>query len=93
MNSANAAPRRPSYLNWRHFAAVAGPGLVVMLADTDAGSIITAAQSGALNVKINLGWIEDKSFTASAWARIETILAETARLRKEVMDLTYQKLG
>ncbi len=27
--------------------AVAGPGLVVMLADTDAGSIITAAQSGA----------------------------------------------
>lgn len=27
--------------------AVAGPGLVVMLADTDAGSLITAAQSGA----------------------------------------------
>lgn len=27
--------------------AVAGPGIVVMLADTDAGSIITAAQSGA----------------------------------------------
>jgi NRAMP (natural resistance-associated macrophage protein)-like metal ion transporter len=34
-------------LRWRRFAAVAGPGLVVMLADTDAGSIITAAQSGA----------------------------------------------
>jgi len=32
---------------WRHFLAVAGPGIVVMLADTDAGSIITAAQSGA----------------------------------------------
>lgn len=31
----------------RHFLAVLGPGLVVMLADTDAGSIITAAQSGA----------------------------------------------
>jgi len=28
--------------------AVIGPGLVVMLADTDAGSIITAAQSGAV---------------------------------------------
>jgi NRAMP (natural resistance-associated macrophage protein)-like metal ion transporter len=28
------------------FLAVFGPGLVVMLADTDAGSIITAAQSG-----------------------------------------------
>jgi Mn2+/Fe2+ NRAMP family transporter len=32
---------------WRRVAAVAGPGLVVMLADTDAGSIVTAAQSGA----------------------------------------------
>jgi len=33
--------------HWRRFLAVAGPGVVVMLADTDAGSIITAAQSGA----------------------------------------------
>ena len=33
--------------SWRRFLAVAGPGLVVMLADTDAGSLITAAQSGA----------------------------------------------
>lgn len=47
MNSSNAARRRSGYLDWRHFAVVAGPGLVVMLADTDAGSIITAAQSGA----------------------------------------------
>ena len=31
----------------RHWMAVVGPGLLVMLADTDAGSIITAAQSGA----------------------------------------------
>ena len=29
------------------FLATAGPGLVVMLADTDVGSLITAAQSGA----------------------------------------------
>jgi len=36
-----------SVLGWRHILAVAGPGIVVMLADTDAGSIITAAQSGA----------------------------------------------
>ena len=32
---------------WRRFLVVVGPGLVVMLADTDAGSVITAAQSGA----------------------------------------------
>ena len=31
---------------WR-FPAVFGPGIMVMLADTDAGSIVTAAQSGA----------------------------------------------
>jgi NRAMP (natural resistance-associated macrophage protein)-like metal ion transporter len=34
--------------NWALFLAVIGPGLVVMFADTDAGSIITAAQSGAV---------------------------------------------
>ena len=32
---------------WRRVLPVLGPGIVVMLADTDAGSIITAAQSGA----------------------------------------------
>ncbi|MBV9520991.1 MAG: divalent metal cation transporter [Hyphomicrobiales bacterium] len=31
----------------RRFFAVAGPGIVVMLADSDAGGMITAAQSGA----------------------------------------------
>jgi Mn2+/Fe2+ NRAMP family transporter len=32
---------------WRRIAAAMGPGLIVMLADNDAGSVITAAQSGA----------------------------------------------
>ncbi len=36
-----------STFSWRRFLVVAGPGLVVMLADTDAGSVVTAAQSGA----------------------------------------------
>lgn len=34
----------PKFLPW---LAVIGPGIVVMLADTDAGSLITSAQSGA----------------------------------------------
>ncbi len=40
---------RPARLktHWFVFLAALGPGLVVMLADTDVGSIITAAQSGA----------------------------------------------
>ena len=38
---------KPRQSRWQRFMLVMGPGLVVMLADTDAGSIITAAQSGA----------------------------------------------
>lgn len=41
------ASRVPSKARWLIFLGVMGPGLVVMLADTDVGSIITAAQSGA----------------------------------------------
>jgi Mn2+/Fe2+ NRAMP family transporter len=41
------AALRAERFDWRRFLYVAGPGIVVMLADTDAGSLITAAQSGA----------------------------------------------
>ncbi|CAM4219806.1 Divalent metal cation transporter MntH [Mycobacterium basiliense] len=43
---AESVYRRGVWLRWG-LLAVWGPGLVVMLADTDAGSLITAAQSGA----------------------------------------------
>ncbi len=39
---------KPQKLWLRFFFFVVGPGLVVMLADTDASSLITAAQSGAV---------------------------------------------
>jgi Mn2+/Fe2+ NRAMP family transporter len=43
-----AAPQsRATRSFWRQLLYTAGPGLVAMLADTDAGSIITIAQSGA----------------------------------------------
>jgi Mn2+/Fe2+ NRAMP family transporter len=43
-----ALPKRsPRRRLWRHLALAVGPGLVVMLADTEAGSVIAAAQSGA----------------------------------------------
>lgn len=41
------ASKAPSLPRLSAFLKVAGPGLVVMLADTDVGSLITAAQSGA----------------------------------------------
>ncbi len=40
------AAAEPTVSRVRRFLAVFGPGLVVMLADTDVGSVITAGQSG-----------------------------------------------
>lgn len=34
-------------MTWRLLAVTVGPALVVMFADTEAGSVIAAAQSGA----------------------------------------------
>lgn len=66
--------------------AVSDAGVAVLLADA-------AAQAAALNVKINLVWIEDKGFNAEAWAQIEKVLSETAKLRDVVLAMTYTKLG
>jgi len=43
----NDASRRSSWRIFLRFLAVTGPGLIVAFADTEAGSITTAAQSGA----------------------------------------------
>ncbi|MCZ7662139.1 MAG: cyclodeaminase/cyclohydrolase family protein [Thermoleophilia bacterium] len=66
--------------------AVSDAGVAVLLAEA-------AAQSAALNVKINLGWISDAEFNRSSWDRVEAVLAETARLRAQVVAMTYEKLG
>ncbi len=47
MSATPRASRSQPSRRWIAFFAVLGPGLVVMLADTDVGSVITAAQSGA----------------------------------------------
>jgi len=65
--------------------AVSDAGVAVLLADA-------AAQSAALNVKINVGWITDQDYNQRSWGRIEQILAETARLREAVVKTTYEKL-
>jgi formiminotetrahydrofolate cyclodeaminase len=64
---------------------VSDAGVAALLADA-------AAQSAALNVKINLAWIEDEDFKHDAWARIEAVLSEAARLRDIVMALTYSRI-
>ena len=65
--------------------AVSDAGVAVLLADA-------AAQSAALNVRINLAWILDEAFKKDAWTRIEAVLSETGRLRDVVLALTYSKI-
>jgi len=65
--------------------AVSDAGVAAVLAEA-------AVQSAALNVKINMAWISDQDFNRDAWTRVEAALAETARLRDEVLALTYSKL-
>ena len=65
--------------------AVSDAGVAAILADA-------AAQSAALNVKINLAWISAEDFKRDAWAKIEDVLSETARLRDVVLGITYSKL-
>ncbi len=46
-NTSGSAKPRSARARWlARFLAVVGPGIVVMLADTDVGSVITAGQSG-----------------------------------------------
>lgn len=66
--------------------AVSDAGVAVLLADA-------AAQSAALNVKINTGYITDGGFNASCGSRVDEILGATARLREQVVATTYEKLG
>jgi len=65
--------------------AVSDAGVAALLADA-------AAQAAALNVKINLAWIEDADFKRDAWARVEESLSEAAHLRDIVLAMTYGKL-
>ena len=66
--------------------AVSDAGVAVLLAEA-------AAQSAALNVKINVNSIEDRDFGEEKWSRMNEIFKETAELRERVLKLTYEKLG
>lgn len=66
--------------------AVSDAGVAALLAES-------AAQSAALNVKINVNSIEDRGFADTKWDRIREILEEAADLRERVVQMTYEKLG
>jgi formiminotetrahydrofolate cyclodeaminase len=62
--------------------------------DAGIGALLgeAAAVGAALNVRINLGSIEDQAYVAAAAAEIDAILAEAAALRAEVLATTLAKI-
>ena len=64
------------------------------ITDAGIGAILgeAAVVGAALNVRINLGSIEDCDYTARAAAEIDKIQAEAAALREEVLAITLSKL-
>lgn len=63
---------------------------------SDAGVAILMAEAGlrsaALNVLINLGWIEDQSFTAEKQRQLDALLEGKPALRDQVYDYVVEKL-
>jgi formiminotetrahydrofolate cyclodeaminase len=64
------------------------------ITDAGIGAILgeAAVVGAALNVRINLGSIEDCDYTSTAAAEIDQIQAEAAALRAEVLAITLSKL-
>jgi formiminotetrahydrofolate cyclodeaminase len=64
------------------------------ITDAGIGAILgeAAVVGAALNVRINLGSIEDCDYTGAAAAEIDEIQAEAATLREEVLAITLSKL-
>jgi formiminotetrahydrofolate cyclodeaminase len=64
------------------------------ITDAGIGAILgeAAVVGAALNVRINLGSIEDCGYTSVAAAQIDEIQAEAAALRAEVLGITLSKL-
>jgi formiminotetrahydrofolate cyclodeaminase len=64
------------------------------ITDAGIGAILgeAAVVGAALNVRINLGSIEDCDYTARAAAEIDAIQQEAAALREEVLAITLSKL-
>jgi formiminotetrahydrofolate cyclodeaminase len=72
-------------------AELGNPGAVT---DAGIGAILgeAAVVGGALNVKINLGSIEDCDYVETAAAQIDTMQKEAAALREEVLAITLSKI-
>jgi formiminotetrahydrofolate cyclodeaminase len=62
--------------------------------DAGIGAVLgeAAVVGAALNVKINLGSIEDAAYVAAAASEIDALQADATALRAEVLGITHSKL-
>jgi len=98
LHEATAAPRQVVLLcrevaGWSRAAAEKGNPQVITDAAIAGILAEAAAQSAALNVRINLGPIGDPAFTEPLWAEIQENLEAIRTVRDQVLRFTYEKLG
>lgn len=79
--------------DWSRVTAEKGNPQVITDAAIAAICADAAAQSAALNVKINLGPIGDPAFTDPLWIAIQEDLTYVRGVRDAVLALTYGRLG
>ena len=78
---------------WSVVAAEQGNPQVVSDAAVAALLADSAAQSAALNVRINLASINDPLFTDPLWAEMQGRLSGIRAMRDDVMQIAYGKIG
>ncbi len=98
LRNATTAPREVVQLcreaaDWSKVTAEKGNTQVITDAAIAGILADAAAQSAALNVRINLGPIGDPTFTDPLWAEIQQRLEAIRAVRDAVLKFTYEKLG
>ena len=66
--------------------AVSDAGVAALLANA-------CAQSAALNVKININSIKDAEYNQVTWSKMQATLNQVDSIQKNVLKITYQKMG
>ena len=66
--------------------AVSDAGVAALLANA-------CAQSAALNVKININSIKDAAYNQTTWTKMQDTLNQVDSIQKNVLKITYQKMG
>ncbi|TXT54412.1 MAG: Methenyltetrahydrofolate cyclohydrolase [Candidatus Thorarchaeota archaeon] len=85
---------RHSFASLEHAKVAAEKGNINAI--TDAGvaahALMAAIEGAALNVRINLGNIEDEDFVKKASAEVEKLTTEGQKLKEEVLEIVERRM-